>query len=46
MFKFALQGISRCFTAVKTTKKSQETRNFFEADFLFVFGALEFLPEI
>ena len=40
MFKFALQGISLCFTAVKITKKSQETRYFFGTDFLFVLGAL------
>ena len=38
---FASQGISRenslCFTDVKTANTSQETRNFFRADFLFVF---------
>ena len=33
------ERISLCFTAAKITKTSQETRNFFEADFLFVFGA-------
>ena len=29
-----------CFTPVKTIKTSQETRNFFGAEFLFAFGAL------
>ena len=40
MFKFASQWISLCFTAVKITKTWQETRNFFGADFLFVFRTL------
>ena len=41
MFKFASQDISLCFTAVKITKTSQETRNYFRAEFLFVFGVLQ-----
>ena len=40
MPKFASEGIFLCFTTEKIMKTSQETRKFFGADFLLVFGDL------
>ena len=49
MFEFLKNFLRKClyaFAAVKVTKTSQETRNFSEQAFLFVFQALDIPPEL